>query len=232
LVDKTDICILISAGAEWRAWLPHYPEAMVESTPYGDCFQSSLNNHCVCFFHSGWGKVAAAGSAQYAIDQWKPDFIINLGTCGGFRGVIERGAVILAQKTVIYDILEQMTDNDRAIDHYTVKFDLSWLSEAPPQSVTIGTLVSADRDIVPTEIPNLIQKYKASGADWESGAIAWVAKKNGIPCLILRSVSDLVDADVGEAYGNYVFFEEQCQSIMGAFAQHLPAWLNIFCERN
>jgi hypothetical protein len=37
-----------------------------------------------------------------------------------------------------------------------------------------------------------------------------------------------VDASVGEAYGNYAFFEEQCKEIMASFAQHLPAWIEAF----
>ena len=48
----------------------------------------------------------------------------------------------------------------------------------------------------------LIEKYNAVAADWESGAIAWVAKKNNTRVLILRGVSDLVDDSGGEAYGN------------------------------
>ena len=74
----------------------------------------------------------------------------------------------------------------------------------------------------------LNRKYHASAADWESGAIAWVAQQNKLPSLILRGVTDLVDSESGEAYGNYTFFEEQCKGIMADFAHHLPAWLAAF----
>ncbi len=74
----------------------------------------------------------------------------------------------------------------------------------------------------------MIENYDAAAADWESGAIAWVAKKNGLPCLILRGVSDLVDATEAEAYGDYTFFEEQCREIMNRLIEHLPAWLEAF----
>lgn len=230
LPEKSDVCVLISAGAEWRALLPHYPGADIQPTPYGESFKTSIGLQSVRFLHGGWGKVAAAGSTQYAIDRWQPDRVINLGTCGGFSGRVERGAVILAEKTLIYDIIEQMTDFDSAIRHYCVDFDLSWLPAEPPQPVIQGTLVSADRDILPADIPDLIRKYNASFADWESGAIAWVCNQNNLPCLILRAVSDLVDADTseGEAYGEYTFFEEQCQHIMENFASALPEWLDLF----
>ncbi len=178
--------------------------------------------------HGGWGKVAAAGSTQYAIDRWSPKRIVNLGSCGGFTGQVDCGAIILAEKTVIYDIIEQMSDPKAAIEHYSVQTDLDWLPSPPPQPILRKTLVSADRDIVAEDIPGLIENYDAAAADWESGAIAWVAKKNGLPCLILRGVSDLVDATEAEAYGDYTFFEEQCREIMNRLIEHLPAWLEAF----
>ena len=225
---KFDTCVLISAGAEWRALLPHFPQAAVFPTPYGEAFTVRIADQSVCFLHGGWGKVAAAASAQYAIDHWVPGRVINLGTCGGLKGYAKRGEVVLARKTLIYDIIEGMTDNTAAIDHYTVEFDLSWLPDPPPQPVTIGTLISADRDILPAQVPELVSRFNASVADWESGAIAWVAQRNQVPCLILRAVSDLVDETAGEAYGDYAFFEAQCGPIMANFIQHLPAWLEVF----
>jgi adenosylhomocysteine nucleosidase len=232
-MDKqVDACVLISAGAEWRGFLPHFPNVKVQPTPYGESFQTTFHGQDIVCMHGGWGKVAAAGSTQYAIDRWLPKRILNLGTCGGFKGRVERNTIILAKKTVIYDIIEQMTDYDQGIAHYTIEHDLSWLPEPPPQPVTIGILVSADRDILPADIPNLIRKYNASVADWESGAIAWVAHQNGLPCLILRGISDLVDAAAGEAYDNYTFFEAQSEAIMTSLAHHLPEWLEAFSKFN
>lgn len=226
--EKVETVILISAGAEWRALCTHFPDSDLEATPYGECFTTGIGKHQVSFLHGGWGKVAAAGSAQYAIDRWRPRRVVNLGTCGGFAGQIERGAILLAERTIIYDIIEQMTDQDNAIAHYSCELDLSWLPDPPPQPVVRGTIVSADRDIVPEDIPYLIEKLNAPAGDWESGAIAWVAKRNTLPCLILRGVSDLVDPTEGEAYGNYAFFEEQTRLIMDELIKHLPVWLVAF----
>jgi nucleoside phosphorylase len=226
--EKADLCILISAGAEWRAVLPHYPGAAVEPTPYGETFSATIAGQTVRLLHGGWGKVAAAGSTQYAIDRWSPERIINLGTCGGFAGEVARGAVILAERTLIYDIIEQMSDPVAAIEHYSVTFDLDWLPTPPPQPVLRKTLVSADRDIIAEDIPGLIEKYGAAAADWESGAIAWAAQRNDLPCLILRGVSDLVDADEAEAYSDYAFFEAQSREIMQDLIEHLPEWMAVF----
>jgi adenosylhomocysteine nucleosidase len=228
LAEKADLCVLVSAGAEWRALLTHFPEVDLLKTPYGKCFHAQIGGQRSWFLHGEWGKVAAAGSTQYAVDRWRPKRVINIGTCGGFKGHIERGEVILAKKTIIYDIFEQMSDPNAAIERYAVDLDLSWLPDPPPQPVRVGTLVSADRDIDPRDITELIEKYGAFAADWESGAIAWVAQRNGVPCLVLRAVSDLVDGHTAEAYGDYAFFEAQCQEIMSTFIHHLPGWIEAF----
>jgi hypothetical protein len=75
------------------------------------------------FFHGGWGKISAAATAQEAIDLWQPDLLVNLGTCGGFEGRIARGTIILVTRTIVYDILEQMSDPDEAISHYSTELD-------------------------------------------------------------------------------------------------------------
>ncbi len=177
------------------------------------------------FYHGGWGKIAAAASTQYVIDRWQPDLLVNLGTCGGFKGRIERGAILLVERTLLYDIIEQMEDPDEAISHYATDLDLSWL-EVEPASVVRGLLVSADRDIVAGEIPSLVQKYGAVAADWESGAIAWVAKRSGVPCLILRGVTDLVSPEGGEAYGDISIFHENTRKVMRQLLEGLPGWLD------
>ena len=217
--------VLISANAEWRSVRLLFPEAETQSSPFGEWFDATCDQHPVTFFQGGWGKVSAAASAQYALDHFRPGLLINLGTCGGFEGHIESGAIILVEKTIVYDIIEQMSDAQEAIDAYSTQLDLSWLPESLPQAVRRGLLVSADRDIVVEDIPLLINRFGAVAADWESGAIAWVASKNRVRCLILRGVSDVVGTEGGEAYGNFELFQQRTDQIMGKLVRQLPLWL-------
>ncbi|MDO9347825.1 MAG: hypothetical protein Q7T47_00955, partial [Anaerolineales bacterium] len=147
------------------------------------------------------------------------------------EGRVARGTIILVEKTIVYDILEQMTDPDEAIAHYSTEIDLSWLDDSNQSAVSSrqcvmrGLLVSADRDIVASDIPWLVEKYGAVAADWESGAIAWVARRNGVRCLILRGVTDLVGAAGGEAYGNIELFHERTREVMKQLVEQLPEWI-------
>jgi len=215
------IIVLISSNSEWRAVKEILAPSRVQSTPQGETFDVRP----LTYFHGGWGKISAAATTQYVIDHFQPTLLVNLGTCGGFEGRIARGTVILVTKTIVYDIIEQMSDPEDAIAHYSTELDLSWLPGPLPYPVQRGLLVSADRDIVPADIPGLVQKYGAVAADWESGAIAWVAQKNEIKCLILRGVTDLVSAGGGEAYGNIELFHENTMSVMKTLIDQLPVWL-------
>jgi len=219
--------IIISANAEWRAVKELYPNLELQNSPYGELADIIIENRPLTLFHGGWGKISAAATAQYVIDYLKPDLLINLGTCGGFAGRIETGSIILVERTVVYDIVEQMTDSDEAIEHYSTELNLSFLPQVLPFPVLRGLLVSADRDIIFEDIPSLIEKYSAVAADWESGAIAWVANKNNVKCLILRGVSDLVSSEAGEAYGNYELFANRTKQVMRKLFEQLPKWQEV-----
>ncbi len=233
-MDAHPFVVLISANTEWRIVQEILAPARREPYPLGEWFTQPLpiagETRDVLFVHGGWGKIAAAASTQYVIDHWNPALLVNLGTCGGFRGAVEKGTVLLVEKTIVYDIYEQMGDPEEHIAHYTSELDLSPFSEPYPQPVVRTLLVSGDRDIRPEEIGELRERFGAIAADWESGAIAWVATRNRVPLLILRGVSDLVGEEGGEAYENFSAFEEGTRQVMSNLLAHLPAWLAAFAR--
>jgi adenosylhomocysteine nucleosidase len=211
---------------EWKSVKKNYPNEKLQTSPWGEYFFKDIASQNILFFHEGWGKVAASGATQYVIDQFKPEILINVGTCGGFEGEIERLDVVLADKTIIYDILEAMGDSKEAIADYTTTIDLAWLGNSFPVKVRKTTLVSADKDLRIEEIEKLKKEYHAIAGDWESGAIAYTATKNKKKILILRGVSDLVNSKQSEAYGNMNLFEERAHSVMTKLLQELPLWIN------
>jgi adenosylhomocysteine nucleosidase len=226
-----DFVVMISANAEWQVAKKYYPESKVYTSPYGEWFTYHYPDlpeirKPIVFINGGWGKVAAAASTQYTINQWHPKMLINLGTCGGFKGEINQGEIILVEKTLIYDIFEQMGDPEEHIKYYVTEIDTSWLNDPLPLQVVRTLLISADQDLVCEEIPLLKSKYGAIAGDWESGAIAWVASRNQTQCLILRGVTDLVGENGGEAYaGKVSHYYENTELVMNKLIESLPKWL-------
>jgi adenosylhomocysteine nucleosidase len=228
-IKLTNVIILISANTEWQIVKTEFPHCQLLPSPFGEWFKIELiKGQTVVFFQSGWGKIPAAASTQYVIDQWKPELIINIGTCGGFKGCIKTGEIVLVNKTIVYDILEQMGDQAEATDFFSTVLDLSWLKQPYPMAVIVNKMLSADRDIIPADIPKLKEQYQGIAADWESAAIAYVAHQNHTKCLILRGVTDIVDETGGEAYGNDLnLFKERAGMVMKKLIRCLPDWIGI-----
>jgi adenosylhomocysteine nucleosidase len=225
-----EVVVIISANTEWRVLQEIMTGIEMRESPIGQWFEHELDKggvlKTIIFFHGGWGKISAAASAQYVIDRWSPSLIVNLGTCGGFEGLIEKGAIILVDRTVVYDIIEQMGDSEGAIRHYTTELDLSWLGSECPHPVHRDLLVSGDRDLLVDEVPKLAEMYGARAGDWESGAIAWVCARNGTRCLILRGVTDHVGAGGGEAYDdNFEVYVQGTREVLGKLVSQLPDWI-------
>jgi adenosylhomocysteine nucleosidase len=233
---NSSVVVLISAKTEWQVVKARFTNIEVQSSPYGEWFTTirlgpgniEVLKEQVTFFHGGYGKISAAASTQFAIDRWSPGLLVNLGTCGGFKGSVERGIIILAEKTIVYDIIEQMGESEEVIAHYTTYLDLSWIQPPFPQDVLRTLLVSGDRDLLAKDIPLLQRKYGAVAGDWESGAIAYVAQRNKVDLLILRGVTDLVGQAGGEAYGNIKLFEDETFKVMGNLLDALPKWIEMW----
>jgi len=221
--DNVDFSIIVSADAEWAAVKPLFTNIRLEHSPYGEFFHTTIENRRILVFQGGWGKVAAAASTQYVVDTFKPKYLINLGTCGGVEGRIQRFDVVAVERVIIYDVYEAMGDSSEAIAHYTTDLNIP---ESLPPSIIRTTLYSADRDLTPSHLRELEKTFRPRVVDWESGAIAWVASRNGIPVLILRGVTDLANVDKMEAQDNLSLFRENASHVMHKLVQELPLYLN------
>lgn len=220
------IIILISANSEWRTAVEYLDPATRLQSPFGEYFHSQAGGEPVTFMQGGWGKVSAAASTQYAIDHFHPEAVINLGTCGGLDGQARVGEILLVTETLYYDIHERMGDPQEALRSYTTKLETGDLQPPYPQEVRPARLASADEDIDPEKVPMLINEFKVCAADWESAAIAWTASRNGVKCLILRGVSDIVSPEGGEIYfDDAAGFDERAPAIMRSLIDALPGWI-------
>lgn len=224
-VSPSPVVVLISASSEWRSTLAYFGSPPLLESPFGGYFQTDMDGTRLSFMKSGWGKISAAASTQYAIHSFSPRLLINLGTCGGFAGRIQVGEIFLVESCLVYDIVERMGDARVALENYATSLDLSFLHEPFPHAVRRGRILSADQDIDPARVPDLLEHYQAVVADWESGAIAWTATQNRVPCLILRGVTDLVSSQVGEAYNHIELFHDRSEEVMKHLLQELPAWI-------
>jgi len=220
--------VLIAAGAEWRVVRSAKRYRSYRLRPgLFPWFEAALstdsgNRTKVRFLHTGCGKVCAAAATQHVIDTWHPDLVINLGTCGGFKDLTEKYEILLARRTVIYDTYEIVGRRLRRKPQHITRLPLNWLPDTRRTDFRRATLATGDQDLDPRMIPVLRKKpFSAIAADWESGAIAHVARKNGTKCLILRGVSDVV----GKRPSPEHRIREGTKIVMRKLLDALPSWL-------
>lgn len=227
-----DFVVLISADFEWQALLEIFHPSELMNSPLGDYFYHQLGNHSLLFYNSGWGKTRSAAATQLVIERWTPGLIINIGTCGGLDGFAEVGEILLITKTFIYDLIERMADYQEALDYYSAELETDWIGPNLPCNTRRSTIASADQDIDFKNHKLLSETFKVPAADWESAPIAWVARKNETPCLILRGVSDIVKATSSESDNNLSLWQDRTRAIMQKIIADLPFYLEKFTSLN
>ena len=149
---------------------------------------------------SGLGKVMAAATTQMLIDRFQADLILNFGSCGALDPKLLIGDLILASRVIEYDF----TSEHKAVP--TTDCDASLLSELSRRFpyLKVGSLASADRNADTVEIrEDLFSRYQALAADWEGASIVRVARRMGIPALVLRGVTDIGNDDLTTEYESH-----------------------------
>jgi len=230
LNQSRQIVIIISANSEWKALvniLSPSKESILYS-PYGQYFVANNNFKDtipfeLLFFQGGWGKIDAAASAQWVIKEINPQIVFNLGTAGGFLNRANVGEIIYVTRTIIYDIVERMGSMEEALNYYTTELDT--MPKSLVGYATPSPMISADQDIDPQNINKLMQSFDAVAADWESGSIAHICKKNGIKIIILKIISDVVDHSGSRTYENLKDFERKAESLMPNLLKILEKYL-------
>jgi adenosylhomocysteine nucleosidase len=115
-----------------------------------------------------------------------------LGTCGGVAHNVKELDIILANRTIQYDVIERFGELSESFQkaQQTI-IDVSWAKKYRGFEIShVGAIASADQDLS-LEWRDKLQTAKILAADWESASIAKICQLNKIKCLILRGVSDI-----------------------------------------
>lgn len=173
-------------------------------------FKGKISSHDIILVKSGVGKANAAMCAQFITDNYHPDFIINTGVAGGLGNNLEIGDIVIGENLIQYDFdvtalgyaLGYMCtgkDKDKptvySSDNELInKFEKIVSENLPEIKLHKGIIGTGDRFVGDLNKKKEIrEKFNAIAAEMEGAAIAQTANMNKVPCLIIRSVSDLAD---------------------------------------
>lgn len=191
-----------------------------------DILEGYIANKRILLCLSGIGKVNASITTQYLIDQYHPDFIINSGCSGSLVEQVKVLDTILVEFACYHDftpirIMEScVPDNGKIkVDDHLFQIAKNIL-EKENISYHIGGITSGDCFVTSSTMrDDIYHKTNCLTVDMESASIAHTAKRNQVPFLILRSISDFADGIEEQ--------EEQAANISALIVKEILLWKNM-----
>lgn len=173
-----------------------------------------IAGHDVCVMKCGIGKVNSALNAFRAIRSFNPDLVINSGVAGGADASMKVGSVLVATEAAYHDVWCGPGTVWGQIDGMPARLEMdadivrkcSTLPDS--EEFRFGLICSGDRFISKAvEVEQIKNVYPdALACDMESASIAHACRECGVPCAVIRVVSDTLGQ--GENLSQYENFWE------------------------
>ena len=165
----------------------------------------------------GVGMVNAATCTQILIDRFGVGAVLNTGIAGSLDASINIGDIVVADDAVnhIMDVCNlgyaagQTPGLDTLAFPCSPALSKSVVAAASAIGATVhtGRVASGDRFVRDNfEKQRITETFGAKCCEMEGAAIAQVAWANGVPCAIVRAISDKAD---GSSFMDYPTFEAQ-----------------------
>jgi adenosylhomocysteine nucleosidase len=183
-----------------------------------------LNGRHVVVAKMGIGKVNAAIGATLLLEHFKPREVLVTGISGGINPELGPGDIVVAEKAAHHDFgnltaqgLEQKGTRNpitgqRNPVYFAADAGLLKLADVSAARVKLEPLQTAAGERAPKIIKGVVvtgdvfvadQQKKAAlrkdfGADaveMEGAAVMQVCCQQGVPCLVIRSISDMADSN-------------------------------------
>ena len=172
--------------------------------------QGTLAGKQVVVCCAGMGKANAAATTQVLILRYGAQRIIFSGIAGNMSSQIGIGDVVIGKTVVYHDAqLDMIAQNPPFLTEYTGDPALVAAAEAACQAAGVkaltGKIATGDLFVGDSATKAAIQaKCAPDCVEMEGAAVSQIAAKNGVPCVILRAMSDNADE---EAYDTLVVKE-------------------------
>ena len=185
----------------------------------------SLQDTPVVLVKSGVGKVNAAVCAQILISEFRVTRIINTGVAGALSGDLNIGDLVISTEAVQHDFDTSILGSKKGEITYTgmVAFPAderlrkkavdAILALFPDFTIFEGRVCSGDQFIVSLEQKQkIISEFGGLCCDMEGAAIGQTCFLNGIPWVVLRSISDRVDGTGDVQFESFASLAAHCSA--------------------
>lgn len=175
-----------------------------------------MNGAEVILLRSGIGKVNAAMSTSILLEKYKPDFVVNTGSAGGYNPNLNVGDVVISSEVRHHDVdvtvfgyeYGQVPQLPPAFiaDSKLVKIAEEAAKEIEDIQVVKGLIATGDTFMNdPKRVEYIQDKFTdLQAVEMEAAAIAQVAHRFGIPFVIIRSLSDIAGKESDVSFDQFL----------------------------
>ncbi|MBR6530180.1 MAG: 5'-methylthioadenosine/S-adenosylhomocysteine nucleosidase [Clostridia bacterium] len=157
---------------------------------------------------SGAGEIAAAAATQYLISTFGVELIVNFGVVGGLTADMAKTKVGIVERVVHYDFDTSAADGTevgRYLSYPTVYLPAT--AELVEKALEFApdlkrlTCASGDKFIAsPKKKLELAHVFGADICEMEAAGIVLTANRSGVPCMLIKIVSDGIEGGAEEFY--------------------------------
>ncbi|MGI6108649.1 MAG: 5'-methylthioadenosine/adenosylhomocysteine nucleosidase [Eubacteriaceae bacterium] len=205
------IGIIAALDIEARSLKERMEDTSVSSYAGMQFFKGKIFRKDIVVVQSGVGKVNAAACTQILIDKFRVDKVINVGVAGGLAAGLHIGDIVVSDDAVQYDMDARAFGHPRGeipnMDMTYFPADRNMIRKAESAADRIGTkilvgrIMTADLGLGDTQLKaELVETFKGACCEMEGAAVAQVCYLNGVPYLVIRSISDNADDDANDTY--------------------------------
>ena len=186
-------------AVEMGAVLGRYGTARAVETRHGfEVHTYDMDGYTLHVMHSGAGEIAAAAAAALLIDRYEVELLVNFGVVGGLTAEMAQTKTCVVERVVHYDF--DTSAYDGTLPGQYAEYPDIYIPATPAlveRAVQIApelrrvTCASADKFVDGPEAKRALhEKYGADICEMEAAAVALTCNRSGVPCLLIKTVSD------------------------------------------
>ena len=201
------ICLVIALPSEAKSLLEKAENLKEFKLADKTAYSCTLNGKDAIIAISGIGKVSAALTTQLLIDNYKPEYILNFGTCGGMNSSVKILNYYVVEKCCQFDF--DLRELDGVPLGYIQEYNTVFFPAKTDglEFLEKSVLASADRFTNDINDINAINDMGCSLRDMEGGAIAQVCKSNYVPLIMIKGITDVYGSQTAQEQ----FYKNLCQ---------------------
>ena len=203
------IGIIAALDCEITKYIADFSATLMEN---GFIYHGTFSGHDIYLTLCGVGKVNAAICTQRLIDFAAPDIIINSGVAGCVSDKLHICDLAISDSLTYHDfhptyVLEKYTPHcsvfpaDPKLIELAVRAANEYRRNAPDFRYLVGKIISGDEYVEDNQKTLAFrEKYNALCTEMEGAAVAHTAYANGVPFIVMRTISDNADENADMSF--------------------------------